>query len=80
MRLQGKYSVIDNRTGKPLADDGPFERNEFFVIKLADRYAQAALIAYAMTADDCGDHEFARDVNELALRAGPSSPHCKTPD
>ena len=76
----GKYSVIDNRTGWMVVDAEPWGRNEFFVLKLADRYSAAALHAYALAADTAGDHEYAADVLELAKRAGPASPHCKNPD
>lgn len=53
--------------------------DEFFLIRLKDRYAQAALDAYA---DACAkdDPEFSAAVRELAKRSGPSSIFCKTPD
>lgn len=57
----------------------PGSREEFFVIKLKDKNAEAALLAYA---DSCeaDDPEFAADVRELARRAGPNHPLCKRPD
>lgn len=76
----GKYTVFDNRTGREVVDAGPFERNEFFVIMLKDRGAQAALLAYALSHEVLGDREYATDVEELAKRAGPASPYCKMPD
>jgi hypothetical protein len=76
----GKYTVIDNRTGKVVEDAEPWGRNEFFVICLKDRYAQAALMAYAVAAAHGDDPEYSADVIELAKRAGPSSPHCKSLD
>lgn len=66
------FSVIE--LGKPGSDD------EFFVIKLQDVNAPAALEAYAKSAWLNGDEEFARDVTELALRSGPNHPKCKKPD
>lgn len=54
-------------------------RDEFFVIKLADQNARAALMAYALQATS-SDPELAYDVLALAQRAGPSSKYCKKPD
>lgn len=76
---RGKYAIIDNRTGeKTEAKAGDPE--EFFVIKLKDRHAYAALRAYA---DDVvmasGDLEYAREVYDLALRAA-NMPNRKLPD
>jgi len=53
--------------------------NEFFVIKLKDRYADSALARYAALASS-DDPEYANDVAELASRAGSHSPFCKKPD
>lgn len=53
--------------------------NEFFLIKLKDRYAQEALHAYAGAASE-HDTEWAAAVDRLAERAGPASPYCKLPD
>ena len=55
------------------------DQDEFFAIKLKDKYAQAALLAYADAAE-ADDPEYAADVRELAARAGPASPWCKRPD
>lgn len=59
----------------------PGTEGEFFVIKLRDQHARAALWAYA---DDIGadlaDVEYRKDIRELAFRAGPDSPFCKKPD
>lgn len=76
----GKYTVIDNRTGKVVEDAEPWGRNEFFVVMLKDRHARAALAAYATDAAAAGDREYAGEVMALADRAGPSSPFCKAPD
>lgn len=74
----GKYTVINNVTGKEL-DSFPGSEGEFFVLKLKDRHSQAALRAYADSARRI-DPEYASDVEELARRAGPDSPFCKDPD
>lgn len=52
---------------------------EFFVIKLRDRHARVALLAYADAAA-ASDPEWASEVREMADRAGECSPFCKTPD
>lgn len=57
----------------------PKTQNEFFPIKLKDKYAQAALKAYADAARP-DDPEYADAVEALAKRAGPGSPFCKKPD
>lgn len=53
--------------------------DEFFVIKLRDRHAPAALLAYAESIGRT-DPEFAEEVRELAARSGEASPFCKEPD
>ncbi len=53
--------------------------SEFFVIRLKDRNAKAALMAYAESVRE-KDGEFADEVVDLALRAGDYSPFCKDPD
>lgn len=53
--------------------------DEFFLIKLKDRYAEAALKGYAAEAS-ADDPEYARAVLEMAQRAGTNSPFCKKPD
>lgn len=68
-----------------LADKGVLEwgavgtENEFFPIKLKDRHAAAALRGYAASINGA-DPEFAKEVLDLADRAGPNSPWCKDPD
>jgi hypothetical protein len=76
----GKYTVIDNRTGKVVEDAEPWGRNEYFVVFLKDRHSHAALAAYATDAAAADDHEYADEVMQLADRAGPLSPYCKAPD
>lgn len=75
----GKYSVIDNRTGKVVERSGIGEENEFFVIMLKDVHALPALGAYAASAIHT-DNEYATEVQNLMLRAGPNSKFCKEPD
>lgn len=53
--------------------------NEFFLIKLKDKHAQAALSAYADSAE-VDDPEWASAVRDLARRSGTAHPLCKTPD
>lgn len=53
--------------------------SEFFVIRLKDKNAFAALMGYASEAAN-NDAEFAADVLALANRSGPHSPFCKKPD
>lgn len=50
--------------------------NEFFLIKLKDRYSEAALRAYADAAHP-NDHEYAAAIAEMAQRAGLNSPFAK---
>lgn len=77
---QQKYSVTNNQTGKLVEDDGIGEKNEHFVLMLKDQYSRAALMAYAEAAQKDGETEYAKDVMELADRAGPCSPFVKKPD
>jgi hypothetical protein len=62
-----------------LLDFGDAPETEFFVIRLKDRFASAALNAYAKEAD-AFDPEYAYEVAVLAGRSGPNSPFCKQPD
>ena len=63
--------VLDwGRTGAP---------DEFFLIRLRDKHAMHALMAYhASVYKD--DPEFANEVRDMALRSGPFHPLCKAPD
>ena len=62
-----------------ILDWGNTPQSEFMVIRLKDKYAQAALRAYATEAAH-DDTEYANEILEMANRAGPNSPWCKTPD
>ena len=53
--------------------------NEFFLIKLKDQCARAALRAYAREAA-AFDPEWSDEVSELAGRSGRNHPLCKLPD
>ena len=57
----------------------PNSESEFFVIRLCDRFAHAALANYSMVAHHV-DPEYAKDVRELADRSGPYSKFRKMPD
>ena len=56
--------------------------DEFWLIKLKDRYAGDALMCYAnsVNRDPTGDKEYAREVMALANRSGTAHPLCKRPD
>jgi hypothetical protein len=76
---RGKYDIIDNRTGLRF-ESKVGSSEEFFVIKLKDQHAYAALRAYA---DDVmlvgGDIEYADEIYEMAMRAE-QMPNRKLPD
>ncbi len=55
------------------------QQDEFFVVKLKDKYAGAALHAYAREALT-DDPEYANAVSQMTDRAGLNSPFCKRPD
>lgn len=55
------------------------DHDEFWLIKLKDKYAAPALQAYADAAR-VDDPEFADQVQEMVERAGTNSPFCKIPD
>lgn len=75
---QGKYSLIDNRTGARI-ESVPGSADEFFVLMLKDVHSEAALRAYADSVRP-HDPEFAADLDALAARAGRNHPNCKHPD
>ena len=71
--LVNPESVEFGRVGSP---------DEFWVIKLKDRYAGPALERYAESVlrDKYGDREYADEILELANRSGQAHPLCKRPD
>ena len=77
---KGKYALINLR--KDTVEWGrPYEPDEFFVIKLRDTHAHAALQAYADSVKQAGnDPEYAKAVQALADRSGTNSTFCKNPD
>lgn len=77
-----KYSLIEHQKDDHVEHGLPCTENEFFVIKLKDKHAYAALVGYleSLTSADEYDEEYARDLQELAQRAGPLSQWCKEPD
>ena len=74
---KGKYALINLRTNQVHWGELHSE-HEFFVIKLKDKYAAAALFAYARAAG-ADDPEFAAEVRALAQRAH-NHPDSKQPD
>ena len=75
---KGKYALLNLRTNK-IEWGITGEPDEFFVIKLKDRHARMALLAYADSISGI-DSEFSDEVRELADRAGAHSPFCEDPD
>ena len=83
-RLDGAPAEIKGALALLLAGgfvtmDAPGGEDEFFVIMLKDKYADAALLAYAAVAWR-DDPEYAAEVRALAARAGFNHPLCKQPD
>ena len=75
---KGKYALLNLR--KNTVEWGRRgEEDEFFVIKLKDKYAAEALRAYAAAADRDGETEYALEILRLATFAA-SSPWTKKPD
>lgn len=62
-----------------ILDWGNTPDTDFMLIRLKDRYAQAALRAYALAAH-LDDPEYAKEIGDMAERSGPSHPFCKRPD
>lgn len=60
-------------------DYGDTPENEFFVIRLRDKFAADALSAYACAALTAGETEFAEEVQKLADKAR-NHPSKKQPD
>ena len=75
---KGKYALLNLRTNK-IEWGNLYDEDEFFVIKLKDKYARAALTAYANAAWH-DDEEWFNEIMELAKRSGRDHPNCKKPD
>ena len=73
---KGKYALINLRTNK--FEWGNTPEDEFFVIKLKDKHAAAALRAYAGSVY-CDDEEFAKEIDALVEKAHKHQ-HKKAPD
>lgn len=79
VEVQMALDVLEDQGLLTYGDTGA--EDEFFVIKLRDRYARAALQSYANSAtQDDFDKEYIADIDKLASRAGRFSPFCKDPD
>ncbi|WP_415913376.1 hypothetical protein [Neptuniibacter sp. QD37_11] len=74
-----KYALVERLKDDRLEYGLPGTEDEFFVLKLKDKHAKAALEAYVASVKD-EDPEYARQIQELADRAGADSPWCKAPD
>lgn len=57
----------------------PNSSQEFFVVKLKDKFAKRTLLAYADAAQDF-DKGYSDQVRELAERSGNNHKECRTPD
>jgi hypothetical protein len=85
VRLRGELSAEDMAALAQLEKSGRLDwgmvgqPDEFFLIRLKDRFAQDALDGYANAAE-FADPEWAAEVRALARRAGPAHPECKFPD
>lgn len=78
-KAQEAHDILGKLDALGIIDKGARgESDEFFVIKLKDRFAPAALTAYANAAAD-DDIEWAKQVLALAARAE-HHPDKKTPD
>ena len=83
--LDSKHRVVYNAIrcleNAGLIDWGLSEtEQEFFVIRLKDKYAGEALYGYATAAAEDGNHEWADEIFKLMGRAGEDSKWCKKPD
>lgn len=63
-----------------ILDWGNTVDTEFMLIRLKDKYADDALYRYALSARMDGEDDYAREIEEMAGRAGPNHPNCKKPD
>lgn len=90
---RGKYALIKLRVDQPVewidgdifqikkeaVDFGDTMDSAFFVIRLKDKYAFEALRAYARSAAEDGEVEYAREIVQLAESAR-NHPHKRKPD
>lgn len=76
MRVREAARLLE-RVG--VLDWGTTPETEFFLIKLRDEYARAAIASYAVAAAG-DDAEYSAEVFKLADRSGVNHPLCKKPD
>ena len=77
---RGIYNAIRTLENAGVWDWGEEgSESEFFVIRLKDKHAFTALVAYADSADR-DDEEWAGEIYELADKAGHNHPNCERPD
>lgn len=76
-RLEAAVAVLKETGVLEMGQVGT--ENEFFPIKLKDVHSHAALIAYANHAAN-EQPEFAKEVLDMATRAGVNNQWCKLPD
>jgi len=63
-------SAVEALAKKGIVDFGGTPETDFFVIRLKDKYAGAALEAYADSVRKDGDNEeYAKEIYDLALKA-----------
>lgn len=72
------FKAVDMLIDNGIVDLGNTQETEFFVIRLRDKYAAAALDAYSMAAFS-NDPEWAAEVQNLAKKAA-EHPNKKNPD
>jgi len=78
-KLAAVREAIATLEREGLIDWGDTPETEFFLIRLRDMNAQAALRSYAGHARQF-DQEYSQDVMELSNRSGLDHPNCKVPD
>jgi hypothetical protein len=76
---KGKYALIKLREKPFVVDFGDTPDSDFFVIRLKDKYAAPALLAYSLAAREDGDIEWADEVFRLAEKAA-NHPGKRKPD
>lgn len=60
-------------------DQGSTPESEFFVMRLRDKYASDALFRYSLSARMDGESDYARQIEDMAIRAD-NHPDSKKPD
>ena len=76
----GKYALIEREKNNHIEHGYPNTENEFFVLKLKDIHSRVALLAYSESLYRHKQDEFAKEIRELADRAGTYSKWCKEPN